>query len=151
DWLFNSPLYKTYWKQPVLTLKDTSLFNSDFLKEAGLYNYESKVSSDDATAHYIQFALQCDLYKQFKYKVSIEKRMMPCWNIKFSKSFMSTHKTKSTVAVSQKDAAGFSCKGVTVDKILQIIWSYHTSEYPFINQTESTALFDLEVSADMTN
>lgn len=151
DWGFSDSLYGKAWMGPLLELKDPSLFNTDFYKQIGMYNYEISVGDNKGTKEYIQFALQCDLKKHFGYEVAIERREMPCWNVVITAGALNKLKSKASVSSTKGDASGFVYKKVNINRVLRTLCAHHTQNDPFIDKTGYEGDIDIQVNADLTN
>jgi len=73
--------YGNFWYQPVLEIKDTSAFSFRFPLSANRYNYSLILNDSSCTSASLQRIMQKDLEICFGYKVTVETRMMPCWNL----------------------------------------------------------------------
>lgn len=76
--------YGKYWYRPILELDDTTFFVSTVKSPHNRFNYELKVPRKIGTASFLQEAMRADLKRYFGYEVTVEERLMPCWNIIFT-------------------------------------------------------------------
>jgi len=77
----DSTLYGNFWPNPILEMRDTSLFVPDIVTGNNLYCYSLIVPSAKASKEYMEELMQSDLKHYFGYKVSIERREMPYWKL----------------------------------------------------------------------
>lgn len=149
DWPIGDSLYFSFWRYPILELKDSSAFDCDFMTGRGYYNYSLIVPKAVASKAYMQWAMQCDLKKYFQFDVAIEKRMMPHWKLGASpKCNLQTTGGPSSI---KGDHSGYVFRNVSVDEILKVIWSYHQTEPPFIDSTGIMGNIDISIHAIMTD
>jgi thiol-disulfide isomerase/thioredoxin len=152
DWDIRDSVYSLYCKNPILELKDSAAFFEDFSKQIGYFNYELRVPKAKAGKGYLQFAMQCDLKKAFGYQVSVEKRMMPCWELRASKEALKTLKSRSKeLIVYASDHSGFNLKGVSIREVLETVHAYHQSGLSLFDKTGIDFLIDIRIDADLTN
>jgi thiol-disulfide isomerase/thioredoxin len=71
--------YGKWWYRPILEIKDSSLFESNYNSVGNRFNYLLKVPKNLATANFMKKAMQRDLQTYFNYEVTVEEKFMPCW------------------------------------------------------------------------
>jgi thiol-disulfide isomerase/thioredoxin len=139
DWTFGDSLYGIYWRYPIVEASDSMAFDIDLGKETGNYNYSLKVPRERANLEYMKWAMQCDLRKYFGFEVSCQIKEMPCWKLVVS--------DQTKIRLAEKD----SQKGISIDNLLNLIWSYHQSEPPFIDSTNIAEPIYITLDAVMTD
>ena len=79
----------------ILEVKNDSIFEDiDYETRKNLYVYSLIVPEDKATTEFLMAKMQSDLKSYFGYKVSIEKRKLPYWQITATKATLNKLKTK---------------------------------------------------------
>jgi len=73
--------YGKYWREPVLEVSDKTPFNATYTSPVNRYNYSLQVPRSKWGAREKQLVMRGDLQNYFGYEVTVETRMMPCWNI----------------------------------------------------------------------
>lgn len=91
--------YGKFWYRPILEVKDSSLFESNYRAPENRFNYFLKVPPHIGTAKRMQLKMQHDLFDYFGYDVAVEERMMPCWKLKVSEAAKKKLKTKKQDSV----------------------------------------------------
>src|SRR5215217_1363253 len=74
--------YGSYWKHPLLQVRDSSQLDRSWLSKSNMYNYSLTVPPSHATTDRIQKIMQRDLENYFGYTATIETREMPCWYLR---------------------------------------------------------------------
>ena len=133
--------YGKYWKDIEFPRKDSSSFSPDFITGNGLYNYSLIVPLERSGKMEMQQIMQRDLFNFFGYKVIVQSRKMPCWEIILEDSSKIQYHKK---IITRPEGVGFS--GNLHDLIAQI-WYYHQSELPIINSTplDENVIINLDV------
>lgn len=80
-WPSQKRSYGKFWYRPLLELQDSSAFEANYKSPDNRYNYILKVEHGKGTAKRLQQELQNALRAAFGYSVTVEKRMMPCWEL----------------------------------------------------------------------
>lgn len=70
---------KVFW--PILEVKDSSDFRTDYKTLQGLFTYSLSVPPQKANRDFVMRAMQQDLYKFFGYQVKVETRKWPVWKL----------------------------------------------------------------------
>jgi hypothetical protein len=146
--------YGEYWSRPLLELKDSSLFNCDFSTGRNLYCYNTTVPIEKVTTKLLRNTMQEDLSHYFGYRVSIERRLMPCWNLVASplaRLRLKSKGAKSYMPGARESAAGFTMTNAPLSALIAIIWPYHQSEPPILDKTAIAGNIDLTMSCIMSN
>lgn len=86
--------YGKYWYRPILEVKDSSQFEADYRKQEKRFNYMLKVPLEQGLAKHMQQIMQRELETYFGYRVTVEKRPMPCWYLKASAQTRAKLKSK---------------------------------------------------------
>jgi len=93
----DSGYYDTYSFQPILHIRDTSLFQApDVYTGKNLFSYSLIVPSDSVSSIFLQRTLQADLRRYFGYNVSIETKSMPYLRLVASVEARNRLKTKGS-------------------------------------------------------
>jgi len=142
-------LYFTHWKYPILAMKDSSLFQFDYSKNSGFYNYSISIPKDVATKERLMQMMQRDLKNYFGYEVMEETRLMPYWKLTAVKE-MDRLATKSKEYQAEVGPSGVSAKRIAPENILDFIELYDKDKkMPFIDAT-NLSYIDINFSAAMT-
>lgn len=161
--------YGNFWHKPVLEIKNTEPFETDYRSAENRWNYVLNVpEKEQATAAFLQALMQEDLHRCFGYEVSVEFRKMPVWYLK-SKPEVTRLRTKTpgkkyrqfTVNESPNSTGDYIKYRFTNADIRDIIWKlsfefnigYHyskwnTIEEPFIDKTKIDYLIDYDMTFD---
>jgi peroxiredoxin len=145
--------YGRFWQSPILELKDSSQFRYSFSSGKNLYAYSLMVPPERATAKFMKEVMQRDLQSYFGYRVSVESRMMPCWNLVANEEAKQKlpakpgYKPKIIFPV----YGGINLQNWGLDYLIFLIWMNFQEEPPFFDETGITGHIDLDLEADMTN
>ena len=162
-WLPTDKFYSTIYPFPVFAIADRSVFNFDFIKGTGLYNYDVKFSftanMDTKVAEKkVMSSLQKDLQTSFGISAAIEKRRMPVWKLIAKPGTAAKLKSKGGPPGFVNDitgdggVGGFEFKNYPVSALLGCINRYHFSdEPPFFDETGITGKIDFKMDALMTD
>lgn len=158
-------LYGRYWYRPILEIKDSSLFESDYKLSANRYNYYLKLPGRSIIATQLQEVLQRDLKNCFGYEVSIETRLMPCWNLKVSSDefkYRLRTKTPGGGFRTEKDSSGnivrLNRKVLDIISQLELLYGYSSvgnlkyhpyRQPPFFDETGIEGEIDIIIDSMM--
>lgn len=154
--------YGKYWYKPVFELTDSSAFEASARQSKNRFNYSLIVPKEIATAHFLQQTLRRDLKTYFGYQVTVEERLMPCWNLIATKDL--GIKLRSTAPGRNRyevDSLGnYHFKNVEVRDIIfeleirygygQILMLTHSAHHqpPFIDATGIQSEIDYTVKSE---
>ncbi len=137
--------YMTFWKQPILELRDSSMFQFS-------YNYSLKVPSRMAAKAKFMRLMQRDREVSFGNEVVEELRMMPCWILTVKDDFVKKLKTKNTRLLFAQGPTGINAKYIVVRNILDMIDHYGANgNIPMFDETHISDRIDIDFSAVMTD
>jgi hypothetical protein len=77
----DTSLYGKIWPNPILELKDTSLFKADYAAGKNIYCYSLVVPPNEASEIFMMDIMRSDLQHYFKYEAFFENRLMPYWRL----------------------------------------------------------------------
>ncbi|NAY91423.1 redoxin domain-containing protein [Muricauda sp. JGD-17] len=139
---------------PILKVNDTSMFYGDYERKENLFTYELSISPDKYESMYqMKKILQNDLNEYFGYKVSIDSLLMPYWKlIATDKARNDLKSRKTTYSWEGKGSHTFSeLTNAPVSNIVRILWAYHQTEPPFVDETNIKGNIDIRLNAIHTD
>ncbi len=135
-----------FWYTPILQMKDTSLFNADANTMTGYYNYSQVVPAQRATSEIMQKNMQRDLMNYFGYRVTVETRLMPCWNLIAKTGTGQKLKSNgSTFSMQGNFVDGFSLVNAPISKLVGALFVMHQLGPPFVDKTGITWNIDIKM------
>ncbi len=144
--------YGTYWREPVLQVKDSALFQWDGEKNINCFYYSLTLPPGRADATRMQEAMQEDLRRIFGFDASIEIREMPCWLLTTTDQSRKKLSARSGKTVREDYFySGFKFKNVPVKEIIVKLFYSHQVGPLFIDDTGITGNIDIEINADLTD
>ena len=144
-------LYAKQWRLPIIEVKDTSAFEEDRISGEGFYSYELFIPEAEASRENMMKAIQVDLQKYFKYNVSFENRLMPCWRLEVYDKNKIRHSTSSNTKSRMGDHSGYVLKSIPISDLIALIRSYHQRQPPFVDETSLQQPIDINLQAIMTD
>ena len=158
-WYVGQPsMYGNIYPEPILELKDSSLFQYDYNIEVGkgLYNYSLKVPQNEISRETIMRYMQQDLKRYFKYEAIVEEREMPVWLLTATADAKEKLKSKGSESFVTPGnvAAGFTMVNHPAEDLLHYVKFYIEEldlKTQFIDKTGLTGNIDITLDADMTN
>lgn len=140
--------YRHYWKEPVLEVRDSSLFQHDYNTNTGFYNYSLVVPRQKATKEYLMKLMQSDLEKSFGFTAAIETRLMPYWKLTATETAKKRLKSNNNGEKEiELGPAVIHGKGLPVELLLHQIRRYYTAHIPVIDETGITGGIDIDLKA----
>lgn len=141
--------YGNYWMRPVLETANDSVFRPNAVS----YNYSLRIPASRAGEQQVMKAMQEDLQRFFGYEASVEKRMMPCWNLVVTDpSARKKLKTKGGERNVVGDYGGYVFTNVPVGSVLfRISYNAKYSEMPYMDMTGIEGHIDLNLDAITTD
>lgn len=158
-WYVGQPaMYGTIYPEPILELKDSSLFEYDYNIEVGkgLYNYSLKLPPEEVSRETIMKYMQQDLGRYFKYEAKVEEREMPVWLLTATSGAREKLRSKGgqSFVTPGNVAAGFTMINYPAEDLLHYVKFYveeHDLKTQFIDKTGLVGNIDIRLDADMTN
>jgi peroxiredoxin len=158
SWDFrDEKLFGHVYPNPVLEIRDTSLFVYNYTDDVGkgTYNYSLTIPVAEVDEETIKRYLQEDLRRAFKYVAVIEKREIPVWKLIAKKGAVEKLRTKGAkqYASSGSHAAGYTLTNWPSNYLIGSL-SYFMEERiqdPFVDGTGISGNIDFTIEADMTN
>jgi thiol-disulfide isomerase/thioredoxin len=153
--------YGKYWYRPILEMTDSTIFEIKSKSTANKFNYRLQVPKKIGTSGFMQQAMRRDLETYFGYRVSIEKRFMPCWNLvvtdEVRKSLVSKGTGKNRVETASNGDRLYR-NGIIRDLIFELEIRYGYAQHgqlvhhpelqpPFFDQTGIKGEIDYTISA----
>ncbi|WP_188650883.1 TlpA family protein disulfide reductase [Yeosuana aromativorans] len=148
-----SNCYGEYWYEPVLKIKDTALFVSNYKRMEHIYCY-SLVVPNDRLSHTLdnQRIMQCNLKNYFGYTISVETRKMPYWSLKSTKAGKKNLVTKGGASAYKGNGFTYSqYTNMPIAQILLLLWGNNQVGPPFLDETGITENIDIELDAILTD
>lgn len=155
-WLISDSLYTKVFPSPILQLKDSSNFKSDFKTGEGLYNYFVKLGSAPSSSEEVMKVLQEDLQRSFGYVASIEERSVPVYKLVEGPGAANKLNTKGGPQrlPDGNSMLGFSASNFPKSRLLPMLTFYLESEeelLPFFEQIPTVPQYiDVDVDGDLT-
>jgi hypothetical protein len=140
--------YYNYWREPVLALRDSSLFQYNYDAYTGLYNYSLIVPREKSTKEYLMKTMQRDLENNVGFTAIVETRMMPYWKLtatpQAKKKLLSTHTKPERV---ENGPEIINVKAIPIEELVAHIIHYSSGPMPIINETGITERIDINLEA----
>lgn len=133
---FGDTLYGKVASNPILDLKDISLFNVDLYFRSGLYAYSISFPSSKNKKANLMKIVQRDLQNYFGYEVKMENRTMPIWRL------ITASKVKPTFEL-PKGIPSYPFE--TVNRLLTSIAGHHDKQGTFIDATGIIGKIDISL------
>jgi peroxiredoxin len=156
-WSRTDSLLRDQYPEPVLEVRDTSLFSFSYRSypATGVYNYIQYMPEEFVTPEHIMTTMQQDLLRSFKFDVTLETRPMPVWKLvarPTAEKLLST-KGGDQYATEGNVAAGFTLKNYPMTKVLDYLTVFLSADEDavFFDETGITSHIDMTMDADMTN
>ena|SRR5450631_146523 len=144
---FNIKPADKFWNRPVLETRDSLLFKKSILDTNALYNYSQVVPAGKATSLNMQKNMQRDLTNYFGYKVTVEKRQMPCWNLIANQGAKEKLKTKGSPYAMEGDYVnGFTLTNAPVSSLIGALWTMNQLGPPYIDLTGICGNIDIRMN-----
>ncbi|SIO53658.1 TlpA family protein disulfide reductase [Chitinophaga niabensis] len=152
-WTMGDSLYEKVHRQPVLNIKDSSLFDWNDRIIKGLYNYSLDMPPSKATKENIMEYIQNDLKKYFGYTATIEKRFVPVWVIISEKDALEKLRSKSTVTSFKGDETCLILKNYNWSKVPYLLVRYmkEPNLITVFDETNLTGEIDINITAFMSD
>ncbi|SIO53603.1 Peroxiredoxin [Chitinophaga niabensis] len=152
-WIRGDSLYEKVYRQPILNLKDTSLFIWSDRQLKGLYNYSLDVPKELATKEGLMKRMQGDLEGYFGYKVTVENRKMPIWKLTAKNYSHERLKTKGGPIVYKGEITGVTFGNFKWSQLPYLLDRYinEMSLVTLIDETGITGNVDLKIDALMSD
>lgn len=163
DWMYyDTAFLENIYPTPILEISDASRFQTDFtmrektgLQQSGYYNYYLKAPIEKMSQDFIMEDLQKSLYESFGYRVSIENRKMPVWEL-IAKPTAGKHlKTKGGDPVRNdgSNVLGFSLNNHSVSQFLAALTTYQLEmrKLPILNETGIKHNIDISINGLLTD
>ena len=156
----DSLLYETCYPEPVLEIKDSSVFQFDFVgidgKGKGIYNYDLLLPASRSNEQNIMKIMQEDLRNAFGYRTVLEIRKMPVWKLVSKSGAIRKLRSKSKDRIykdSRLRSGGIVAKRLEF-RVLVSEMIAHRMDYsiPLFDETgiDSNMLVDIDIDADLT-
>jgi len=126
------------WLNPILQIKDSSLFSYNWVSGKNLFCYSAVVPPEKCTKEFMLSVMQNDLHNYFGYRASIEMRKMPCYLLVISDAGLANNlKTKGGKAEVEETVRrlGYKATNIPMDQFFTAIEGYAGSPQPFIDET----------------
>lgn len=136
------PMYNVYWAQPVLEMRDSSLFQSDYWALKNMFCYSLTVDQSKASEGYMKAKMQETLKDFFNYDVSFEDRKMPYWRLTANDSAKIHLKTKGGPSSSSGNASQTSVKNKPVQFLIRLLSVYAGTGSSQISIADETGIKD---------
>jgi thiol-disulfide isomerase/thioredoxin len=153
--LFDPPRvnnYGKYWVRPLLRMKDTTDFAFDYSTGKNLFCYNLTVPHEKADIRYMQKIMQRDLQNYFGYKVQVENRHMPCWELVATNSARLQLKSKGGHTHIDGDGiTGQTLINQPISVLISIIWGQNQDEPPIIDKTGIKNNIDISIDAILSD
>lgn len=135
---YGDTTYDRYYHYPVLEIKDSSVFKSDYEKGVNVFNYSLIVPDSLANNEFLRKAMIQELDRNFGLTSGIEEREMPVWEVHASGNYkrrMTKHGRRLTFRNFEENTA-FAESNVSFNSLLrQIDRFHHYNQPPLINKT----------------
>jgi thiol-disulfide isomerase/thioredoxin len=140
--------YGKNWYGPVLEIKDSTVFITNWNKKTGYYNYSLCVPTGKINTLDLQKIMQRDLMSYFGYSVKVEKRIMPCWNLVVNEDSKEGLKTeRGPYALKGDFVNGFSLQNAPVSMLIFALEAMNKTNIPYIDRTGIIGNIDLNLSS----
>jgi hypothetical protein len=152
-------LYSNWGFRPVLQIKDTALFQGDFLAEKHMFSYQ-RTFDHPVSKTWLLECLRSDLRCYFHYDVKIEKRNLPYLSLTVALGAADKLLAKSGEQCSWHHLKsgtqflGFTATNITPNMLLSLIEKGnqpHSGGLPFIDETNINGGIDITVNALLTD
>jgi thiol-disulfide isomerase/thioredoxin len=131
--------YGKYWYRPMLEVKDSALFISDYINYINRYNYVLK-TSPASTAQRLQQLMREDLKRYFGYNVVVENRKVPCWKLTaIDKKKLLSDSAEAPYRIEQNKDGDYEFRNAQVRDIifqLEINYGYTGSDNELLDYPE---------------
>jgi len=147
-------MYQIWYTDPVLEMADPKPFDILTGNDKYRYCYNFIFPAEKYSPQYVQQALQRDLMQYFGYRVSIEKRMMPCWKLTCDESAKNSLRTKGLRPgpnAPQHVEEKFYMNDAPIMRLINLIWLNNQFEPPIVDETGIDFNIDLEVDCIVTD
>jgi thiol-disulfide isomerase/thioredoxin len=143
-----------FWPQPILEVKDSSVFKRNFQGQINLFCYSLTVSPEKATKEYMMGVMQNDLKNYFGFNAHIESRKMPYWRLIATDKARSTLKSKSEgelkATIRGKEVwMGADYKNCPIERFVNTVELYTgfspDSDPPIVDETGIRGNIDISV------
>lgn len=153
DWYNKAtPFGNEYYRQPVLDVKDKTVFETDFKSGKGYYNYCLIVPPNNAGAKGMQQWMQSDLERFFNYTVRIETREMPYWRLTAAPGAAARLASKGGKYMAEFEPDGMHGKGINIMNIITSLHMYNDNgDLSFVDETGIKGNIDISFDAVMTD
>jgi hypothetical protein len=152
---FDNPLYRSIWYAPILEIKDSSIFNHDIKYS---YYFKAPIRSQKKV---IMSDCQAALENCFGFRARIEKRMFPCWIVKFDSSFITKVVSKggpSTIVRPNGKFLSFEARNVPAVVLVRLLWAIYqlhipnqAGQLPFFDETGLRCNIDVKITCLLTD
>lgn len=155
--------YQVVFLHPILEMKDTTLFEYDFLTGKGIYNYQLNLPPGVRTAEAAMHLMQSDLKNIFGFEASVEERLVPVLRLvalpgakqklqSKEKIFSSTNIQGTGNLNGDGGAAGFILKHTEMWPLIDSILRYiNEIDLPLFDDTGITYPIDITMDVLMTD
>jgi thiol-disulfide isomerase/thioredoxin len=149
-WGPRDSLYGKFWPKLILNISDTDKLKYTNEVNPDLYSYSLIVPKEKGKNSFLMSVMQSDLEKYFGYKVSVEIRKMPCWNLVILNEKSMKLKTNGGPFYSSpgKTSAGFSVRNYPMKNFLSCLPNVGI---PFYDETGITGNIDITMDCIMTD
>lgn len=157
-WFSHDSLYSKVYPHLLFETENIKVFEFDFLKGTGLYNYELAIPIRSDPPRQIMQSLQEDLQISFGFIGTIETRKMPVWQLISKPGAAAKLKTKGGKPGETNDiqgdggAGGFGFTNYPIGYLLNLVSRYISEgEPPFFDMTGITHNIDVTIDAALTD
>jgi thiol-disulfide isomerase/thioredoxin len=150
-WNARDSIYGKNWQKPLLELRDSTLFQSNFSRQQHLFAYRIEMINPSVAQKDLQQAMQGDLDNWFGFKARVQIRPMPTWKLVVLDA-AKVRLLQSSTSVKQitGDHSGIVMKKARTTDIVKLIASYHQKQV-IVDETDFPHDIDLALQVNLTN
>lgn len=138
----------------VLETKDTSIFIVDEATLQGLYSYSLSMPKERVSLDYLKYFMQQDLCRYFGINASIEKRIMPVFELRIidhdKAALLKTKGKEPTHYYEQEEPGRLRFDNYDISQLLYgLVKSINGQQAPLINATDIDYKVDIDMRVDI--
>lgn len=140
-----------YFHDPLLEIKDTSLFQYDYATAKNIFSYSQIFPQTQMNKSHILKTMQRDLQTYFSYEASVEMRKMPYWKLIQINPQDSSLKTKGGTRKIQSNFSNFEATNISVWLLIDDIRHYLGLSQYILDGTNISYNIDIDFEAAKTD
>jgi thiol-disulfide isomerase/thioredoxin len=137
-----------YANEPILEMKDTSLFKYSYNHNRGLFAYSLIMPADKVTRAGFQKTMQNDLLNYFGYEVRVEYRKFPIWRLVATDEAKAKLKTKGGSEIYKATKTGFTAQNWPFATLLSQLYFGFQKDIIY-DETGITGNIDITMANDV--